>query len=75
MPHFIEIGNMNKCYVQIPDVVWDGLLDLERKQITNAVEKGFIKNDQSGIGMRMSGVGRSVPALSNHKIARFTYHG
>ena len=54
MPKFIEIGGglRDKCYVQIPDNIWDGLDELKQKQITEAVEKGFIADSPGGIGIK-----------------------
>lgn len=54
-PHFIQIGLLNdKCYVQIPDSIWSKRTDLEKKQITEAVEKGFISDVPGGIGIKKS---------------------
>jgi hypothetical protein len=55
MPKFIEIGGSlkDKCYVQIPDDIWTALDELKQKQITEAVEKGFIA-DSGGIGIKKS---------------------
>ncbi len=46
MPHFVQIGGAlrDKLYVQIPDGVWSGLDQLTQKQITEAVEKGYISD-------------------------------
>lgn len=53
MPQFIQIGGLkDRCYVQIPDTIWSGLDELQRKQITEAVEKGFIPDTPGGIGIK-----------------------
>jgi hypothetical protein len=54
MPKFIQIGGglKDKCYVQIPDGIWNGLDALKQKQITEAVEKGFIADTPGGIGIK-----------------------
>lgn len=54
MPKFLPIGGglKDKCYVQIPDNIWNGLNDLRKKQITEAVEKGFIADAPGGIGIK-----------------------
>lgn len=56
MPRFIEIGGglRDKCYVQIPDNIWNSLDSLKQKQITEAVEKGFIGDAPGGIGIKKS---------------------
>jgi hypothetical protein len=56
MPHFIEIGGnlKDKCYVLIPDSIWSELNELQQKQITEAVEKGFIADAKGGIGIKKS---------------------
>lgn len=55
MAHFIQIGGLrDKCYVQIPDGIWSARSDLEQKQITEAVEKGFISDTAGGIGIKKS---------------------
>lgn len=55
MAHFIQIGGLkDKCYVQIPDGIWAGRSELEQKQITEAVEKGFISDSPGGIGIKKS---------------------
>lgn len=54
MPIFIEIGGSltDKCYVQIPDNIWGSLGELTKKQIKEAVEKGFIGDSAGGIGIK-----------------------
>jgi hypothetical protein len=53
MPQFIEIGGLkDRCYAQIPDSIWGKLDELTRKQITEAVEKGFIADSPGGIGIK-----------------------
>ncbi|MBA5606334.1 hypothetical protein H3H36_13335 [Duganella sp. FT3S] len=55
MAHFIQIGGLrDKCYVQIPDGIWSARSELEQKQITEAVEKGFIADAPGGIGIKKS---------------------
>ncbi len=56
LPKFIQIGGdlKDKCYVQIPDIIWNAYDDLRAKQITEAVEKGLIADKPGGIGIKKS---------------------